>query len=116
MVTLCTANPWTLVVGHDSQPRHNPIRASLAWNFALSHEHWVILLGSPEPPGPILRNPVTWMTLLVWIQFILGVATLLLHTPLTLAALHQLTAFLLLSVVTILVHRTTKAMNETMQI
>ena len=57
MVTLCTANPWTLVVGHDSQPRHNPIRASLAWNFALSHEHWVILLGSPEPPGPSLTKP-----------------------------------------------------------
>lgn len=54
------------------------------------------------------RKGVQTLLALVFVQFVLGVLTLIMHVPLTLGVLHQVTAFFLLSAYTFTLHRFSK--------
>lgn len=54
------------------------------------------------------RNGVRLLLLLVFVQFTLGVFTLLWHVPVALGVLHQITAFFLLATMTFVLHRFSK--------
>jgi cytochrome c oxidase assembly protein subunit 15 len=56
----------------------------------------------------IQYQSVKTLVLFVFIQFILGIFTLLFHVPLWLGLAHQLMAFLLLSAMTFTLHRFSK--------
>jgi|TARA_R110002020_G_scaffold396281_4_gene606439 cytochrome c oxidase assembly protein subunit 15 len=54
---------------------------------------------------PLQTKGVRLLVLLVFVQFILGVFTLLLHVPVILGVLHQVVAFFLLAAITFTLHR-----------
>lgn len=54
---------------------------------------------------PLQTRGVRLLVLLVFVQFILGVFTLLLHVPVVLGVLHQVVAFFLLAAITFTLHR-----------
>tara|TARA_R100000306_G_scaffold8677_1_gene12119 strand:- start:97244 stop:98257 length:1014 start_codon:yes stop_codon:yes gene_type:complete len=54
---------------------------------------------------PLQTRGVRLLVLLVFVQFILGVFTLLLHVPVILGVLHQVVAFFLLAAITFTLHR-----------
>jgi len=54
------------------------------------------------------RNGLNILVGLVFVQFLLGVFTLLYSVPLALGLIHQITAFFLLSAMTYTLHRLTK--------
>lgn len=54
------------------------------------------------------RKGVNWLVILVFVQFALGVFTLLLQVPVWLGVLHQVVAFFLLAAMTFTLHRFSK--------
>ncbi len=54
------------------------------------------------------RKGVNWLVMLVFVQFALGVFTLLLQVPVWLGVLHQVVAFFLLAAMTFTLHRFSK--------
>lgn len=54
------------------------------------------------------KNGINILLVLVFAQFILGVFTLILHVPVVLGVLHQVTAFFLLAAMTFVLHRFSK--------
>ncbi len=54
------------------------------------------------------KNGIYVLSLLVLVQFILGVFTLILQVPVVLGVLHQVTAFFLLAAMTFVLHRFSK--------
>ena len=54
------------------------------------------------------KNGVQWLLILVFVQFVLGVFTLLLQVPVILGVLHQVAAFFLLAAMTFTLHRFSK--------
>lgn len=71
----------------------------IVWLFIQSKKH---TLSSSQSKG------ITTLIIFVFIQFILGVFTLLLHVPLWLGLAHQIMAFFLLSAMTFTLHRFSK--------
>jgi len=51
------------------------------------------------------KNGLNALLILVFVQFILGVFTLILQVPVVLGVLHQVTAFFLLAAMTFVLHR-----------
>lgn len=54
------------------------------------------------------RNGISTLLILVLVQFVLGIFTLLMHVPVALGVLHQVTAFFLLAAMTFVLHRFSK--------
>ena len=77
---------------------------------------WVLLVGlslygyrgGQLALSPQQRLALRFTVAVIWIQFILGVATLLLHVPIAIATLHQVTACFVLAGFTFLLHSTRK--------
>lgn len=54
------------------------------------------------------RNGISTLLILVLVQFVLGIFTLLMHVPVALGVIHQVTAFFLLAAMTFVLHRFSK--------
>jgi cytochrome c oxidase assembly protein subunit 15 len=90
-------------------PLENPatvqwIHRSLGWlAFFSANGLWLTLVRRKAAPGPV-RRWTAGLAHLTIIQFSLGVATLVYVVPIPLAALHQLTAALIVILLTVLAH------------
>ena len=64
----------------------------------------LVVVGLAARPPPLVRLPLLALALAVAVQYLLGVATLLLVVPVWLAAAHQANAILLLTAALVLLH------------
>ncbi len=69
---------------------------------------WLWIKSKQLPLSSIQQKSVSSLVIIVFVQFILGIFTILLSVPLWLGLAHQIGAFLLLSAMTFTLHRFTK--------
>jgi cytochrome c oxidase assembly protein subunit 15 len=106
--SIAPANLWTLEPAW-LNPFENPatvqwIHRGLGWAaFFTTTVFWVALLRRKAPRGEV-RTWTTALTHMTYIQFALGIGTLVFVVPVPLAALHQLGAAIIVVILTILGH------------